>query len=200
MAKRFEVLLVQDVLKLGNMGDTVKVAAGYARNYLFPFELAIPVSLAHKRQIEVLRERAAKNEVEREAKAGELKKKLLGLRIRIGARVVSDNELFGSIGARDIVAEIAKLGFTVDSKQVHLGERIKKLGTYEVELKLHKKTSVDITVEVYDSDPNASIGEAIAAAKPAAATAEAKPDAAAPASKPVKSKVKNLGRVAEPAE
>jgi len=192
MAKRFEVLLMQDVLKVGNMGDVVKVAPGFARNYLFPYELAIPVSMAHKRQVEVLRERASKNEVEREGKAGELKKKLLGLRLRLGARVVADGELFGSIGARDIVAEIAKLGFAVDTKQVHLGERFKKLGTYQVELKLHRTTSVDIVVEIYDSDPNSSIGEAIAASKP-----EAKADdkaAAVVAPKPAKTKVKNLGR------
>jgi large subunit ribosomal protein L9 len=197
MANRLEVLLVQDVLKLGNMGDVVKVAAGHARNYLFPYDLAIPVSMAHKRQIEVLREKASKMEVEREGKAAELKKKLDGLRLRIGARVVSETELFGSIGARDIANEIAKLGFKVDSKQVHLHDRIKKLGTYEVEVRLHKKVGSEIVVEVFNSDPNATIAEAISEPKKKA-DAPAAPAAAMP--KAPKTKVKNLGKAHEPAQ
>lgn len=196
MANRLEVLLVQDVLKLGNMGDSVKVAAGFARNFLYPYSLAIPVSQAHKRQIEVLREKASKMEGERAGKAGELKKKLDGLRLRVGARVVTDNELFGSVTARDVVSELSKLGFKVDPKQVHLSDRIKKLGTYEVEIRLHKKVSSDITIDVYNSDPNSSIADVIAenkAEKDAAATAAA--PAAAP--KPIKTRVKNLGKAGE---
>jgi large subunit ribosomal protein L9 len=198
MAKRQEVLLVQDVLKLGNMGDTVKVSPGYARNYLYPFELAIPASAAHKRQIEVLRERASKMEVEREGKAGEQRKKLDGLTLRIGARVVTDNELFGSIGPRDIVLELAKLGHKLDSKQVHLHDKLKKIGTFGVELRLHKKVSANISIEIFNSDPNAlTLAETLAPAKPVAAVAAAAAPAA-PETKPAKSKVKNLGKASEP--
>ena len=195
MATKLEVLLVQDVLKLGNMGDVVRVASGYARNFLFPYELAIPASRAHKRQVEVLRERASKMEVEREAAAGELKKKLDGLRIRIGARVVSETELFGSIGPRDIVAEIAKLGFKIDTKQVHLHERIKKLGSFEIEVRLHKKVGVTVALEVYNSDPNAPLAETLAPAPVAAAGSEAPAPASAP--KAPKTRVKNLGKAVE---
>jgi len=202
MAKRQEILLTQDVLKLGNMGDIVKVSPGYARNYLFPYELAIPVGVAHKRQIDVLRVTAAKMEVEREAKANVQKKSLDGMSIQISARVAHENELFGSVGTKDIVAALAKKGIVVDGKQVHLTDKIKKLGRFKLELRLHKNVGVEINLEVVNSDPNATpIDEVIAAAAaPAIAAAAGAPVVAAtdaPAPKKA-SKVKNLGKAPEP--
>jgi large subunit ribosomal protein L9 len=206
MAKRQEVLLTQDVLKLGNMGDIVKVSPGYARNYLFPYELGIPVGVAHKRQIEVLRVKAGKAEVEREAKANVQKKSLEGMSIQVSARVAHENELFGSIGTKEIVAALAKKGVVVDGKQVHLTDKLKKLGRYKIEVRLHKNVGVEIGLEIVNSDPNAApLDEVIAAAAPAqavAAPAAAAADgAAAPAAGPkkVQSKVKNLGKAPEAA-
>ena len=201
MARRQEVLLTQDVLKLGNMGDIVKVSPGYARNYLFPYELAIPAGIAAKRQIEVLRERAAKAEVQREGKAVGLKKSMEGMSIQIAARVAHENELFGSIGAKDIVQALGKSGIEVDPKQVHLHDKIKRLGRYKVEVRLHKNVGVEINLEVVNSDPNApTLDETIAAAtapKPTEA-APAAPAAEAPAGdkgpKKLEPKIKNLGK------
>ena len=203
MARRQEILLTQDVLKLGNMGDIVKVSPGYARNYLFPYELAIPAGAAAKRQIEVLREKAAKAEVEREKVANQQKKTVDGMNIQVAARVAHDTELFGSIGTKDIVVALAKNGVKVDPKQVHLNDKIKKLGKYKVEIRLHKNVGVEINLEVTNSDPNAvALDEAIAAAtaKPveAAAPAAAAPAPAAPTKK-AESKVKNLGKAPEKA-
>ena len=207
MARRQEILLTQDVLKLGNMGDIVKVSPGYARNYLFPYELAIPAGVAAKRQIEVLREKAGKAEVEREKNANIQKKTVDGMSIQVAARVAHDTELFGSIGNKDIVLALAKNGVQVDPKQVHLNDKIKKLGKYKVEIRLHKNVGVEITVEVINSDPNApALDEAIAAATakpaddaaPAAAAAAAAPAPAA-TTKKAESKVKNLGRAPEKA-
>lgn len=210
MAKRQEVLLTQDVLKLGNMGDIVKVSPGYARNYLFPYELAIPAGVAAKRQIEVLRERAAKAEVEREGRAAVLRKSIEGMTIQIAARVAHETELFGSIGTKDIVQALKKSGVEVDSKQVHLNDKIKRLGRYKVEVRLHKKVGVEINLEVVNSDPNApALDEALAAAagtKTAAPATEAAPAPAAEAApaadakgpKKLESKVKNLGKAPEP--
>ena len=207
MARRQEILLTQDVLKLGNMGDIVKVSPGYARNYLFPYELAIPAGAAAKRQIEVLREKAGKAEVEREKNANTQKKTVDGMSIQVAARVAHDTELFGSIGTKDIVLALAKNGVQVDPKQVHLNDKIKKLGKYKVEIRLHKNVGVEITVEVINSDPNApALDEAIAAATakpaddaaPAAAAAVAAPALAA-TTKKAESKVKNLGRAPDKA-
>ncbi len=209
MARRQEVLLTQDVLKLGNMGDIVKVSPGYARNYLFPYELAIPAGIAAKRQIEVLREKASKAEVQREGKAAVQKKSMEGMNIQIAARVAHDTELFGSIGAKEIVTALAKKGIEIDSKQVHLHDKIKRIGRFKIEIRLHKNVGVEITLEVANSDPNApTLDETIAAAtgtKPADAAVPAAPAAEAPAAsaeKPEKatgtkkfeSKIKNLGK------
>ncbi len=212
MARRQEVLLTQDVLKLGNMGDIVKVSPGYARNYLFPYELAIPAGVAAKRQIEVLREKASKAEVQREGKAAVQKKSMEGMNIQIAARVAHDTELFGSIGAKEIVQALAKKGIEIDSKQVHLHDKIKRLGRFKIEIRLHKNVGVEISLEVANSDPNApTLDETIAAAagaKPgdpaAAPAAAAAPVAeAAPAAdkgtKKFESKIKNLGKAPEAA-
>jgi large subunit ribosomal protein L9 len=195
MAKRKEVLLVQDVLKLGNMGDIVRVSPGYARNYLFPYAMAIPAGAAAKRQIEVLREKAAKSEAEREARALGMKKGMEGMSIQIAARVAHDTELFGSIGTREIVAALAKSGIEVDPKQVHLHDKLKRLGIYNVEVRLHKTVPVNIKLEIVNSDPNApALSEALAAAaKEKAEKAEKgeKPEADAAAEgddKPAKAK------------
>ena len=159
-----EVLLVKDVLKLGSMGDIVKVAHGYARNYLFTHMLAIPASAAAKRQVEVLREKAAKSDAERELNAQKLAKSLQGMTVQIAARVAHETELFGAIGTKEIVQALAKSGVEVDNKQVHLVDRIRKLGVYQVEVRLHKKVAVSIKLEVVNSDPNApSLAETLAA-------------------------------------
>jgi large subunit ribosomal protein L9 len=175
-----EVLLVKDVLKLGSMGDLVKVAPGYARNYLFTHALAIPANAAAKRQIEVLREKAAKSDAEREVKANALAKSLLGTTIQIAARVAHETDLFGAIGTKEIVQALAKSGIDVDGKQVHLVDRIRRLGVYQVEIRLHKKVAVTVKVEVVNSDPNApSLAETLAALEAARkAKAEGKTEAA----------------------
>lgn len=163
MAKQ-EVLLVKDVLKLGNMGDMVKVSPGYARNYLFTHVLAIPANAAAKRQVEVLREKAAKSEAEREVKAVALAKSINNTTIQISGRVAHETELFGAIGTKEIVQALAKTGIVVDSKQVHLVDRIRRLGVYSIEVKLHTKVAVTIKVEVVNSDPNApSLADTLAA-------------------------------------
>ncbi len=213
MAKQ-EVLLVKDVLKLGNMGDMVKVSPGYARNYLFTHVLAIPANAAAKRQVEVLREKAAKSEAEREVKAVALAKSINNTTIQISGRVAHETELFGAIGTKEIVQALAKTGIVVDTKQVHLVDRIRRLGVYSIEVKLHAKVAVTIKVEVVNSDPNApSLADTLAALETARkAKAEAKnspkaeaaegEDAAAPAKaeKSDKSDKKSKGGKAEKAD
>ena len=181
MARRKDVLLVQDVLKLGNMGDVVRVSPGYARNYLFPYGMAIAADGAHKRQIDVLREKAAKSEAEREVKAKVQAKTMQGVSIQIAARVSHDNELFGSIGTKEIVAALAKSGVEVDGKQVHLNDKLKKLGKYQIDVRLHKNVAVEVTLEIVNSDPNApTLAETMAAAAAPKAEKKDKGDKAEP--------------------
>jgi large subunit ribosomal protein L9 len=164
MARRKDVLLVQDVIKLGSMGDIVRVSPGYARNYLFPYGMAIPADSAAKRQIDVLRDKAAKSDADREAKAKVQAKTMQGMSIQIAARVSHDDELFGSIGTKEIVATLAKSGVEVDGKQLHLHDKLKKLGKYQIDVRLHKKVSVEVTLEIVNADPNApTLAETLAA-------------------------------------
>ncbi len=182
MARRKEVLLVQDVLKLGNMGDIVRVSPGYARNYLFPYGYAIAADGAAKRQIDVLREKAAKSEAERQVKAEAQAKTMQGMTIQVAAKVAHDDELFGSVGAKEIVAALAKSGFELDTKQIHLHDKLRKLGRYQIEVGLHKKVVVTITVEVVNSDPNApSVDETLAQMAAARGAKKAEKNADKPA-------------------
>ncbi len=163
MAKRKEVLLIKDVLKLGNMGDIVRVSSGFARNYLYPFGMAVPAEGAAKRQIEVLRDKAAKSEAEREQKAVAQKKTMEGMTVQVAARVAHEIELFGSIGTKEITAALAKKGVVIDGKQIHLHDKIRRLGVYQIEVRLHKSVPVSIKLEVINSDPNApSLQETLA--------------------------------------
>jgi large subunit ribosomal protein L9 len=165
MSKNVEILLTEDVLKLGTMGDIVSVKAGYARNHLLPYGKAIPASSAAKRQIEVLRERAAKNAAEQEGRALAAKKTLEGLTVEIAAKVSHDRHLFGSVGTLEIVAAMADKGHKLDPRQVHLHENFKELGSYTVLLKLFRTVDVNITVNVVDADPQGqSMDEVLATA------------------------------------
>ena len=197
-----EVLLVKDVLKLGSMGDIVKVAHGYARNYLFTHLLAIPASAAAKRQVEVLREKAAKSDAEREINAQKLAKSLQGMTVQIAARVAHETELFGAIGTKEIVQALAKSGIEVDNKQVHLVDRIRKLGVYQVEVRLPKKVAVSVKLEVVNSDPNApSLAETLAALEAARkAKAESKGDAAAAEAPAADAKAEKAEKAEKPAK
>ncbi len=155
MASTIEVLLTDNVLKLGAMGDIVRVKAGFARNYLMPQGKAILASRAAKRQIEVLQQRALEADRESREAAQATKRELDGLSIQIAARVAHDRHLFGSVGIRDIVAKLADGGITIDPRQVHLHESFKELGRYEVLLKLHSDVEATIVVEIVNADPNA---------------------------------------------
>lgn len=197
MAKQ-EVLLVKDVLKLGSMGDITKVAPGYARNYLYPERLAIPASQAAKRQVEVLREKAAKSDAERETKANALKRTMEGMTVQVAARVAHELELFGSIGTKEIVAALAKGGVEVDGKQVHLTDKIRRLGVYQIEVRLHRKVTVTIRLEVVNSDPNApSLADAMAAY---AAAREAKKVAKTEGAAPAEGAAEGEAKEAKPAK
>ncbi|NRA40529.1 MAG: 50S ribosomal protein L9 [Planctomycetes bacterium] len=164
MARTVDVLLTKNVMKLGSMGDMVSVKSGYARNYLFPSASAIPANAAAKRQIEILRERAKEHHAEEHKAAESQKKQLDGMSIQIEANVSHDDQLFGSVGIRDIVDALAKSGVKLDSKQVNLHENIRKLGTFDIKIELVKDVIAKITLEIVNSNPDAAgLDEVLAA-------------------------------------
>ncbi len=144
-----QVILTQAVEDLGDKGDVVTVADGYARNYLVPKKLAVKASDGALRQAEGMR--MAREEAERRAleSAQELAESLAGTRVVVAARAGDSGNLFGSIGATDVAAAIVKFtGIEIDRKIVDIAEPIKEIGLHEVTLKPHHDVSVAVTLDV----------------------------------------------------
>lgn len=154
-----KVILNQTVPKVGKEGSVVTVADGFARNYLFPRGLAI---LADKKQIGALEKRnvrIAERTAGQKTSAESLKEKLDGKTVKIEGKVgAAAGKLFGAITAQDVTDAINKqLGVTLERKQVALLDPIKKLGTHQVELDLHREVDAKVNVNVFD--PNAIVEE-----------------------------------------
>jgi large subunit ribosomal protein L9 len=143
-----EVILREHVEHLGERGQIVKVADGYARNYLLPRKLALQVTAENKKQIE--RERAAadaKDAAER-SEAQVLASKITGVDIVIPRRVGENETLFGSVTSADIAEALAALQFTVDRRKIQLPDPIKSLGEHAVPVKLFRDVTAQLTVKV----------------------------------------------------
>lgn len=154
-----KVILTQTVPKLGKTGTVVNVADGYARNYLFPRSLAI---VADKKQLDALEKRNARlsaklagEKATAEAIGAELSAKIVKIAGQVGA---AQGKLFGAITSQDIADAIkAQLGKTIDRKGIALHDPIKRLGSFEIVLDLHREVDTTITVVVFD--PNAPVVE-----------------------------------------
>ena len=143
-----EVILREHVDNLGNRGDVVKVASGYARNYLLPRKLALAVTDANKRQIE--RERAsaeARESEEREAAQG-VANKMEAIEIVIARRVGEGDALYGSVTSADIAEGLAAQGFETDKRKIQLGDPIRTIGESTVPVRLHRDVTANVKVKV----------------------------------------------------
>ena len=153
MAKT-QVILTHNVVGLGGESDQVKVAAGYARNYLFPQGLAIPVTAANKRRLEALRQRRAEREARELQTMTELAQTLSKLTLTISVKVGDDGKLFGSVTAGTIADELkSHYDAIVDKRKIHLTQPIKAVGDYDVELRLHPQVTTTLKVKVESSTP-----------------------------------------------
>ena len=141
-----DVILMQSVENLGEMGDTVSVARGYARNYLVPKGLAVLATEGHRKLVVEHMKLEAKRDDLRKASAEELAAKLGELSCTITVQAGEDDKLFGSVGARDIADALKESG-EFDHKQIVLDEAIKQLGVYSVPVKLHPE--VEVTAKVW---------------------------------------------------
>lgn len=148
------VILTQNVVGLGGESDQVKVAPGYARNYLFPQGLAIPLTGANKRRLEVLRQRRADREAHDLNSMTELSQNLSKLTLVITVKTGEDGKMFGSVTAGSIADELKhQFEATVDKRKIHLPQAIKKTGDYDVELRLHQDVTTTLKVRVESSTP-----------------------------------------------
>jgi large subunit ribosomal protein L9 len=143
-----EVILREDIEKLGQRGQVVKVAAGYARNFLLPKRLAVEATEANKKIVEQERQAHLRREAKARTDAEELAKLMAGVKVTIAQKAGENDQLFGSVTAQDVAHALEKLNYTIDRRKVQLEEPIKQLGTYTVPLKLHREVTAQITVEV----------------------------------------------------
>ena len=143
-----EVILKQEILKLGSKGDIVRVANGFARNHLFPKQLAIPATKATRKQVGQMKASAEREAARLMGDAQKLGSVLEDLHIKIVARAGEADQLFGSVTSRDIAAEIEKLGYSVDRHRILISKPIRMVGEHDVKLHLHRDIDVSIKVKV----------------------------------------------------
>jgi large subunit ribosomal protein L9 len=143
-----EVILREHVDNLGRRGEIVKVADGYARNYLLPRKLALLVTEGNRQQIERERARFEARENEEKRIAEALAARLESVEIEIRRRVGETDALYGSVTSADVAEALAAKGFDVDRRKLHLSEPIKRIGDYEVPLRLHRDVTVPLKVKV----------------------------------------------------
>jgi large subunit ribosomal protein L9 len=143
-----ELILKQDVEHLGRRGDVVKVAAGYARNYLLPRKLALAVTAASRRQVEHEKKLAAHREVEERTTADALAQRIAQAPVSIARKVGETDTLYGSVTGADIADALAVQGVQVDRRRIQLADPIKRLGEHQVPIRLHRDVIAQITVNV----------------------------------------------------
>jgi large subunit ribosomal protein L9 len=166
MAKT-EVILTHNIVGLGGESDNVRVAAGYARNFLFPQRLAVPVTSANKRQIEALKQKRAEREAHEFNHMTDLAKALQKLVCVVKVKTGEDGKLFGSVTSGTIADELKhQFDITLDKKKIHLEHAIRAVGEFEAQLNLHAEVKGTLKVRVESTTPIVA---------PAAATVEEKP-------------------------
>lgn len=164
-----EVILIENIVGLGGESDQVKVAAGYARNYLIPQRLAIPLTSANKRRIESLRQRRAEREAHELNNMTELAKGLSKLIAVITVKTGEDGKMFGAVTSGTIADQLKnQFDITLDKRKIHLPEPIRTLGEHEVEMRLHHDVTSRLKVRVESTTPLSPEAQAGAAGGPAA--------------------------------
>ena len=143
-----EVILREEIDNLGRRGDVVKVAAGYARNYLLPKRLAVAANESNKKIVEQEKQAYLRRESKEIGDATDLAKMMATVEVTIAQKAGENDQLFGSVTAQDIVAALEKAGYTIDRKKVNLAEPIKTLGDYKVTVKLHREVAIEVPVHV----------------------------------------------------
>jgi len=143
-----EVILREHVDHLGRRGDLVKVADGYARNYLLPRKMALLATEGNKKQIERERVKFDMKELEDQKIAQAVAERMAGVEIEIARKVGETEALYGSVTSGDITEALAARGFELDRRKLQLPEPIKKLGDYTVPVKLHRDVTTNLKVRV----------------------------------------------------
>ena len=150
-----ELILLERVEKLGQMGQIVKVRPGYARNFLLPQKKAMRATKENMAYFETQRAQLEANNLQRKSEASEVSTKLEGLTVVLIRQAGESGQLYGSVAARDISDAVTAAGFTVDKRQIVLDRPIKTLGLHPVRVMLHPEVGVTVTVNVAQSEDGA---------------------------------------------
>jgi large subunit ribosomal protein L9 len=143
-----DVILREHVENLGQRGDVVKVAAGYARNYLLPRKLALPVTAENRRQVEREHKVAEARELAERQDAEGVSARMADLELSFARRVGENDTLYGSVTAADIAQALAERAFDIEKRKVHLQEPLKQLGEFTVPVKLHRDVTAQLKVRI----------------------------------------------------
>jgi large subunit ribosomal protein L9 len=148
-----EVLLIKPVEGLGAEGDQVKVRAGYARNYLLPRAIAVPLTHANRKQVEALKKRRAEREAKELSTARDLVTRLEKVRIAFAVKTGEGGKMFGAVTAGDLHEKLAQAGLEIDKRKIHLHTPVKTLGQHTVKIKLHPDVSFELGFDVVSENP-----------------------------------------------
>ncbi|HEY4357291.1 MAG TPA: 50S ribosomal protein L9 [Acidobacteriaceae bacterium] len=148
-----EVILKEDINKLGHRGDVVKVADGYGRNYLLPGKLAIEATPANKAVIEQMKESAIRKSAKEKVGAEDLGAKLNAVVLTFERKAGDNDHLFGSVTSQDIAHALEAQGFEIDRRKIHLDEPLKTVGEFHVPIRLHREVTTHVQVNVKSDQP-----------------------------------------------
>jgi len=143
-----EVILKEDVQKLGHRGDVVKVADGYGRNFLLPRKLAIEATPANRAVIEQMKAAAVRRSAREKSDAEALAKQFATVHLTFLRKVGERDHLFGSVTSADIAQEMEARGFNIDRRKIQLDEPLKTLGEFDVQIRLHREIAAPIKVTI----------------------------------------------------
>lgn len=143
-----QIILQEDVEKLGNRGEVVTVAEGYARNFLLPRKLALEATPGNMKRLERMRVAFAKKEATEKGDAEKLAELLATVAVTIARKAGENDQLFGSVTAADISEALGAQGYTVDKRKILLAEPIKIVGEHQVPVKLHREVQASVAVTV----------------------------------------------------
>jgi len=143
-----DVILREDIEKLGTRGEIVKVAPGFARNFLLPKRLAVAATDANRKIVEQERQAHLRKEAKVKGEAEDLSKMLTGVTVTIAQKAGEQDQLFGSVTSKDVADALAAQNYTIDRRKIQLDEPIKQLGEFKVPVRLHRDVTADVTVKV----------------------------------------------------
>jgi large subunit ribosomal protein L9 len=143
-----DVILREDVEKLGTRGQLVKVAPGYARNFLLPNKMAVAATESNKKIVEQERQAHLRREAKVEGEAKDLGQMLGSVSITISQKAGENDQLFGSVTSKDIAEALEKQGYTIERRKIALDEPIKTLGEFKIPIRLHREVTAEIMVHV----------------------------------------------------